>query len=148
MEYHPVIAALLTDGLERGYKDEKIGFWLKKRLHLIYDNSLNILNIPISQPDVIYLDPMYPINKKKSLPKKNMQFLRKLANKDDQSKNLLKVARKFAKKRVVVKRPSYANPISDEKVDFIISNKYHRFDIYLPFKKKIGVHFFKTYSYN
>ncbi|AWI49942.1 class I SAM-dependent methyltransferase [Buchnera aphidicola] len=136
MEYHPVIAALLTDGLERGYKDEKIGFWLKKRLHLIYDNSLNILNIPISQPDVIYLDPMYPINKKKSLPKKNMQFLRKLANKDDQSKNLLKVARKFAKKRVVVKRPSYANPISDEKVDFIISNKYHRFDIYLPFKKK------------
>ncbi len=133
IEHHPVIAALLKDGLERGYKDEKIGFWLKKRLHLIFNNSLNMLNLSILQPDVIYLDPMYPTNKKKSLPKKNMQFLRKLIKKNDESKNLLHVARKFAKKRIVVKRPSYANPISNDKVDFIISNKHHRFDIYLPY---------------
>jgi 16S rRNA (guanine1516-N2)-methyltransferase len=136
IENHPVIAALLKDGLERGYKDEKIGFWLKKRLHLIFNNSLNMLNMSILQPDVIYLDPMYPINKKKSLPKKNMQFLRKLIKKNDESKNLLHVARKFAKKRIVVKRPSYAHPISNDKVDFIISNKHHRFDIYLPYQKK------------
>ncbi|CAL4325965.1 class I SAM-dependent methyltransferase [Buchnera aphidicola] len=135
IEKHPVIAALLRDGLERGYKDKKIGNWLKKRLHLIFNDSLNMLKIPILQPDVIYLDPMYPIRKKKSSPKKEFQFLRKLINSDYQPEKLLNIAKKLAKKRIVVKRPSYASPLSKDKVDFVISNKSHRFDIYLPLKK-------------
>lgn len=136
IENHPIIAALLKDGLIRGYENKKIGFWLKKRLHLIFDNSLNMLKMPISKPDVIYLDPMYPVSKKKSLPKKNMQFLRKLIKKNNQNENLLNIARSFAKKRIVVKRPSNAEPISNDKIDFTVSNKHHRFDIYLPFKKE------------
>ncbi|MDE5285913.1 MAG: class I SAM-dependent methyltransferase, partial [Buchnera aphidicola] len=81
IERNPVIAALLQDGLERAYENEKIGSWIKKRLHLIYDNSVQMLNLSIIKPDVIYLDPMYP-DKKKSLPKKDMQIFQKFIGRD------------------------------------------------------------------
>jgi len=133
IERHPIVAALLKDGLERGYEDKKIGFWLKKRLHLLVNDSLNMLELSIPKPDVIYLDPMYPTNKKKSLPKKNMQILRKLIGKSYDCEKLLNISRKFAKKRIIVKRPCYAKPLSKDKVNFVIKNKNHRFDIYNPF---------------
>lgn len=132
IERHPIVAALLKDGLQRGYEDKKIGHWLKKRLFLIFNNSHKMLEIPILQPDVIYLDPMYPICKKKSLPKKNMQFFRKLIGIDNDAKDLLDIAKNLAKKRIVVKRPRYAKPLSNDKVDFVIKSKNHRFDIYYP----------------
>ncbi|QFQ32731.1 16S rRNA methyltransferase [Buchnera aphidicola (Aphis fabae)] len=134
LERHPIIAALLKDGLQRAHESQKIGNWLKQRLHLMFYDSFKMLEIPILQPDIIYLDPMYPINKKKALPKKNMQFLRNIIKNSDNHENLLNISRKFAKKRIIVKRPSYAQPLSKEKVKFSISNKNHRFDIYLPIK--------------
>ncbi|QIQ42138.1 MAG: class I SAM-dependent methyltransferase [Buchnera aphidicola (Microlophium carnosum)] len=133
IERHPIAAALLKDGLQRGYKDKKIGHWLKKRLHLMINDSSNMLKIPILKPDVIYLDPMYPLHDKKSLPKKDMQFFRKLIGHDHDSEVLLNASRKLAKNRIVVKRPCYANPLSKDKADFIIATKNHRFDIYKPF---------------
>lgn len=135
IERHPVIIKLLQEGLKKAYEDEKIGFWLKKRLHLIHENSMNMLSLSIPQPDVIYLDPMYPLRKKKSLPKKEIQFFQKLIGNDKDSYQLLNIAKKLAKKRIVVKRPYYAKKISTDKVDFIIKSKKHRFDIYLPSKK-------------
>ncbi|QCI19093.1 class I SAM-dependent methyltransferase [Buchnera aphidicola] len=134
IERHPIIAALLKDAMQRAHENKNIGNWLKKRLHLLCNDSTKIFKMPIVKPDVIYLDPMYPKNKKKALPKKNMQFLRKIINYSDNNENLLYISRKFAKKRIVVKRPSYAKPLSNEKAEFSISNKNHRFDIYLPLK--------------
>lgn len=136
IERHPIIAALLKDGLQRAYKSEKIGNWLQKRLHLIFYDSFKMFQMPILQPDIIYLDPMYPINKKKALPKKNMQLLRNIIENNNDDENLLNISRKIAKKRIIVKRPFYAKSLSKEKLEFSISNKKNRFDIYLPFKSK------------
>ncbi|WP_348769426.1 class I SAM-dependent methyltransferase [Buchnera aphidicola] len=133
IERNPVIAALLKDGLQRAYKNKNIGNWLKKRLHLIFCDSFKMLDMPILKPDIIYLDPMYPLNKKKALPKKNMQILRNIIKNSDNYENLLNISRKFAKKRIIVKRPSYAKPLLENKVKFSINNKNNRFDIYLPF---------------
>ncbi|MBZ2279499.1 class I SAM-dependent methyltransferase, partial [Buchnera aphidicola] len=132
IERNPVIAALLQDGLERAYENEKIGSWIKKRLHLIYDNSVQMLNLSIIKPDVIYLDPMYP-DKKKSLPKKDMQIFQKFIGRDSDLNKLLKKSRQLAKKRVIVKRPYHALPLSNATVNFVIYTKQHRFDIYHPF---------------
>lgn len=135
IERHPVIAALLKDGFQRACKNKNIGYWLKKRLHFIFYDSCKMLEMSIVQPDIVYLDPMYPINKKTSLPKKNMQCLRKIIKNNNDYKELLNISRKFARKRIVVKRPIHAEPLSNEKFTFSIGNKNHRFDIYLPFKK-------------
>lgn len=133
VERNPIIAALLNDGLYRGYQDKTIGNWLKKRLHLIFDDSFRFLSKLTFKPDIIYLDPMYPINKKNSLPKKNMQIFRKLIGKDHDSQNLLNISRKIAKKRIIVKRPRFAHPLSKGNINFTITGKKHRFDIYYPY---------------
>lgn len=131
IERNPVISALLEDGLNRAYNHVYIGKWIKKRIKLIHQSSFNILNNHSLIPDIIYLDPMYPY-KKKSISKKENYFLRSLVGEDRDSEKLLLPAIKLAKKRVIVKRPKYANFLSGIKTTSIIFSKNHRFDMYFP----------------
>lgn len=131
-ERHPVVAALLADGLNRAYLDGEIGSELQKNLTLIHDNSLNGLLSTVEKPDVVYLDPMFPHRQKSALVKKEMRVFQQLVGSDDDADSLLDIARKIAKKRVVVKRPDYANFLAEQKPVSSIKTKNHRFDIYAP----------------
>lgn len=136
-ERHPVVAALLADGLLRGYNDPTIGGWLKERLHLIYQPDVaGLLNNPTTQlpiqPDVIYLDPMFPHRQKSALVKKEMRVFQTLVGSDLDADALLTPARRLAQKRVVVKRPDYAPFLANQKPTADIKTKNHRFDIYSP----------------
>lgn len=44
VERHPVVAALLDDGLQRGYQDPEIGGWLRERLTLVHASSIDALS--------------------------------------------------------------------------------------------------------
>ncbi|VFP83051.1 Ribosomal RNA small subunit methyltransferase J [Candidatus Erwinia haradaeae] len=132
LERHPVVAALLEDGLRRGYSDHDIGFWLRIRLTLLDVPSLFILSNIFPKPDVIYLDPMYPNKKKSALVKKEMRMLQFLVGIDQDAAQLLQFARTLAKKRVVVKRPRYAQVLAGIDTKDVIKTKNHRFDIYTP----------------
>ncbi|GAB7194530.1 hypothetical protein OS11_08010 [Dickeya oryzae] len=44
VERHPVVAALLDDGLQRGYQDPEIGGWLQQRLTLLHASSIEALS--------------------------------------------------------------------------------------------------------
>lgn len=70
LERHPVVAALLDDGLQRGYRDAEIGHWLQQRLTLIHATSQQALTEISPRPDVVYLDPMYPHRQKSAMVKK------------------------------------------------------------------------------
>jgi 16S rRNA (guanine1516-N2)-methyltransferase len=133
IEKHPVIAALLADGLQRAAQDPDIGGMVKERLSFTEGDSLEILlKLPADQrPDVVYLDPMYPHRSKGGQVKKEMQVLRALIGKDSDSDKLLAAALKTASKRVVVKRPSYAPPLSGPEPDMTYKTKKNRFDVYL-----------------
>lgn len=65
LERNPVVAALLDDGLARGYADAEIGGWLQERLQLIHASSLTALTDITPRPQVVYLDPMFPHKQKK-----------------------------------------------------------------------------------
>jgi hypothetical protein len=57
LERNPVVAALLDDGLARGYADPEIGPWLQERLQLIHqpDGADRYHPAPaggLSRPDV------------------------------------------------------------------------------------------------
>lgn len=67
---NPVVAALLDDGLARGYADAEIGGWLQERLQLIHASSLTALSDITPRPQVVYLDPMFPHKQKSALVKK------------------------------------------------------------------------------
>ncbi|MCG9625877.1 class I SAM-dependent methyltransferase [Vibrio mediterranei] len=139
VERHPVVAALLDDGLARAKQDEEIGEWVSERMSLLHASSLEALDSladdsQFERPDVVYLDPMYPHpeNKKKSaLVKKEMRVFQSLVGADTDADGLLEPALKLATKRVVVKRPDYANWLDEKKPTMAIETKKNRFDVYV-----------------
>ena len=130
LERNPVVAALLDDGLRRGYADAEIGGWLRERLTLIHASSLNSLAEIAPRPQVVYLDPMFPHRQKSALVKKEMRVFQSLVGPDLDADGLLAPARLLATKRVVVKRPDYAPPLAGIETPNAVITKGHRFDIY------------------
>lgn len=139
VERHPVVAALLDDGLSRAKQDTEIGVWVSERMSLLHASSHDALEQLMAQesfeqPDVVYLDPMYPHpeNKKKSaLVKKEMRVFQSLVGADNDADALLAPALIMAKKRVVVKRPDYAEWLDNQKPSMAIETKKNRFDVYV-----------------
>lgn len=131
-ERHPVVAALLDDGLRRAYADPNVGPWLVERLKLYHGSSFNALAHDSPAPDVVYIDPMFPYRKKTALVKKEMQILQLLVGSDEDAAALLAPARALAVRRVVVKRPNNAPSLSGKAAPAFIATKKHRFDLYPP----------------
>lgn len=132
LERNPVVAALLDDGLQRGYQDAEIGPWLRERMTLLHASSLTALSELDPRPEVVYLDPMYPHKQKSALVKKEMRVFQSLVGSDDDADGLLEPARRLATKRIVVKRPDYAPPLAEVPAHAATTTKNHRFDIYMP----------------
>ncbi|CAK6488227.1 Ribosomal RNA small subunit methyltransferase J [Pantoea sp. Nvir] len=137
LERHPVVAALLDDGLQRGYQDAEIGGWLRERLTLLHAPSAQALGDIMPAPDVVYLDPMYPHRQKSAMVKKEMRVFQSLVGADEDADALLEPARRLAKKRIVVKRPDYAPPLAGVATQSAVVTKSHRFDIYPPLGREI-----------
>ena len=139
VERHPVVAALLDDGLVRARQDPEIGSWVDERMSLLHASSHSALddlvnNPEFVRPDVVYLDPMYPHpeNKKKSaLVKKEMRVFQSLVGADNDADDLLEPALALATKRVVVKRPDYAEWLNEQRPTMAIETKKNRFDVYV-----------------
>ncbi|MFN2369263.1 MAG: class I SAM-dependent methyltransferase, partial [Desulfurivibrionaceae bacterium] len=133
LERNPVIAALLADGLRRAGGDPEIGEMVREGMILHRGDSLTELAKldDDRRPEVVYLDPMYPHRNKSALVKKEMRILRTLVGDDEDSDRLLPAALTVATKRVVVKRPAAAPPLSGPKPDLVYETKSHRFDVYL-----------------
>lgn len=139
VERNPVVAALLDDGLIRAKQDAEIGEWVTERMSLLHASSHDALQRLMAQsdfvqPDVVYLDPMYPHpeNKKKSaLVKKEMRVFQSLVGADNDADGLLEPALQLATKRVVVKRPDYAPWLNHQKPSMAIETKKNRFDVYV-----------------
>lgn len=131
IERSEVIAKLLEDGLHRAAQDEKIGALIKDKLSLACGESRQELgNVPF-EPEVIYLDPMFPHKDKSALVKKEMRILQEVVGQDDDADELLKLALTIATNRVIVKRPTYADFLAKLKPNTSIKTKKHRFDMYL-----------------
>ncbi|WEM42231.1 class I SAM-dependent methyltransferase [Photobacterium sp. DA100] len=136
VERHPVVAALLDDGLSRAKADSEIGDWISERMTLLHASSHNALEQLAADPDfvapdVVYLDPMYPHKKKSALVKKEMRVFQTLVGADLDADDLLAPALALATKRVVVKRPDYAEFLAGQKPSTAIETKKNRFDVYV-----------------
>ncbi|MFT4925476.1 MAG: 16S rRNA (guanine1516-N2)-methyltransferase [Phenylobacterium sp.] len=135
VERHPVVSALLADGLARAYQDPDIGEWMQQRLILSPADHISELvaeaGDELSQVDVVYLDPMYPHREKSALVKKDMRTFQSLVGADTDADHLFAPAMQLAQKRVVVKRPDYATPLAGQAPTMVIETKKNRFDVYV-----------------
>jgi 16S rRNA (guanine1516-N2)-methyltransferase len=132
VERSPIIGALLEDALQRLQQDPQ-GKQLKISLTITQAKDLlsDFVNIFHTQPDVIYLDPMFPERPKSALNKKEMRLLQQIVGSDLDAVEVFASALTIAKKRVVVKRPKLAPSLGMKKPDQTFSaGKSCRFDIY------------------
>jgi 16S rRNA (guanine1516-N2)-methyltransferase len=123
IERSPWIYPLLVDAKKRA-KDLD---WIN-RIEFIRGDSLKLL--AHYQPEVIYMDPMFPEKKKTALPRKEMQIFRKVVGEDLDSEALLELSLKTASQRVVVKRPLHA-PELRPGVNHRFEGTSVRYDLYL-----------------
>jgi 16S rRNA (guanine1516-N2)-methyltransferase len=130
LERSPIIAALLQDGLERLLGSEQ-GQSLKLKLINVDAFSYLASLQEKDYPDVIYLDPMYPERNKSALVKKEMRFLQQLIGDDADAAELLFLALKKARRRVVVKRPRLAAALASCPPDLFFAGQSSKFDVYL-----------------
>ncbi len=130
IERSPVMIELLADGFKRL---AHLG-WVKNHAikipELIAGNASEWLINLEHKPECIYIDPMFPLKRKKSaLAKKSMTVLRDLLGNDEDKDQLFSVAFDVATKRVVVKRPEYADPLNRQP-NQSFKSKLLRYDVY------------------
>lgn len=137
LERHPVVAALLADGLERAraHSEDAALAAIVARMELIPQDARSFLrgsasDIRDGRPDVIYLDPMFPERHKSAQVKKEMAAFQELVGRDDDAAEVLALALQTARYRVVVKRPTGAPALGGREAGTTIAGKSTRFDIY------------------
>lgn len=135
-EQNPSAYLLLLDGLKRVEQTELS--IIASRITLHYAQAVigmqTLIQQKARQPDVIYLDPMYPGRQKSAAVKKEMAYFHELvglATYEDEWQ-LLQAAKNIAKKRIVVKRPRLGEFLCGEKPSYQYIGKSTRFDVYLP----------------
>lgn len=113
--------------------DEFYETWIS-RITFVAQSTEDFLKQYSENFDVIVIDPMFPEEKRKALPKKDLQFLRTLVDSNDNSEFLLQSCLPRATKKLLLKRPLKAatlgNPIHS------YTGRAHRWDSYAPLLKK------------
>lgn len=140
LERNPIVYKLLEDGLRRAQlvaeSDPELDA-IVSRMQLLKMDSLQYLDtlnedalVGNTKPDIIYIDPMFPLRKKSAKVKKDMQALHKIVGADEDSGQIIDKALSKARYRVVIKRPAHAGFLADTKPTYSLSGKSTRFDIF------------------
>lgn len=124
------MAVLLTDGLRRAALDASIAACAARVCLRPGDAGAALAELPAV--DTIYIDPMFPPKRRRAIAvRKEMRLLRALAGDDIDAAALVANARRYARRRVVVKRPDEAPPLlADPHMHY--AGKLVRYDVYLP----------------
>ena len=143
VERHPVIATMLRDGFLRAAANDpdvsrpplslqSDSIHLLHRIR-IYDplRDLDLLGQvkQFLKPDVIYIDPMFP-GGRKTVERKPLRVIRWLVGGDEDAELLLQSALRLSPRRVVVKRPLRAQPLSNLKPTTTHKGNSIRYDVY------------------
>ena len=136
-EADPVIAALLEDALARASAHEALGP-IVERMHLVAGDSRIALEragaSTGAQPDVVYLDPMFPGRTKSAAVKKKFQLIHGLERPTEplDEESLLQAALAAHPRKVVIKRPVKGPHLAGVKPSHAIAGKAVRYDCIVP----------------
>lgn len=136
-EADPVIAALLEDALARVSAHEVLGP-IVERMHLVAGDSRIALEragaSTGAQPDVVYLDPMFPGRTKSAAVKKKFQLIHGLERPTEplDEESLLQAALAAHPRKVVIKRPVKGPYLAGVKPSHAIAGKAVRYDCIVP----------------
>lgn len=129
-ERDATIAALLADALQRAARDPRLEATVS-RMRLVAGDAIEGLPQLTEQPDVVYLDPMFPARRKDAATNKKLQILRALEKPcgDDEAEKLLLAALATHAHKVVVKRPLKGPHLAGVRPSHSIAGKVVRYDV-------------------
>ncbi|MFW2440793.1 MAG: class I SAM-dependent methyltransferase [Arenicellales bacterium] len=128
IERNPVVFALLASAL---YSARSSSISMADKIEAHFGDAIELIQ-KLPAVDVIFMDPMFPLKRKRSaLPPKSVRILRNIVGDDMDDEKLLRVARQYAKRRVVVKRPLHAPPLANDH-EALHEGKVVRYEVYLP----------------
>lgn len=130
-ERDATIAALLTDALERAAADSRLA-GIVSRMTLVAGDSLTGLADLDFEPDVVFLDPMFPARTKSAAVKKKFQLLHHLEQPCEEEDALVKAALAVHPRKIVIKRPAKGPHLADMKPSYSIQGKAVRYDVLVP----------------
>ena len=137
VERVPEVHALLADGLRvagawGSAKDQTL-IAILKRMTLVESDAAKYMQTleDTKKPEVVYLDPMFPLRTKSAQVKKEMHVFQQLIGKDVDADLLLQTAQECAQKRVVVKRPRIAPFLAGLEPNYTLEGRSNRYDVYL-----------------
>jgi 16S rRNA (guanine1516-N2)-methyltransferase len=130
IERSPQMHALLVQGMQRA-KDEGGEFSdIIGRMTLLQGDAKDLL--PELSGEAILIDPMHPRRKNSALVKRELRQVREIVGSDDDAAELVRVALKHARSRVVLKWPAKADPIVGIRAcSHQILGKSTRYDVFM-----------------
>lgn len=122
--------ALLVQGMKRAAREGGQIREIIDRMTLLKGDALDL--IPELTSEVILIDPMHPERKNSALVKQDLRQVREIVGADDDAADLVRLAIKHARKRVVLKWPAKADPIQGvQKCTHQIIGKTTRYDVFM-----------------
>ncbi len=121
---------LLAAAMQKARDEGGVFTEIMSRMTLIFGDAK--LLIPKLKPEIILIDPMHPPRKNSALVKQEMRLIREIVGTDEDSEALMQVALNTASKRVVLKWPQKADPMSGIQVaSHQITGKSTRYDVFM-----------------
>jgi 16S rRNA (guanine1516-N2)-methyltransferase len=121
---------LLAHGMERASKEGGELRYIIGRMTLLRGDAKDLL--PELSGEAILIDPMHPARHKSALVKRELRQVREIVGTDDDAADLVRVALKSARNRVVLKWPAKANPITGIRpCSHQILGKSTRYDVFM-----------------
>ena len=130
LERSPVVHALLANALHRACSHAESESGAITRMQLQCSDFLQTPLSP-SSVDVVYLDPMFPADRKSAKSGKGMFLLQELLGYECDELAMLEKARDVARQRVVVKRGKRSPQFAGREPDICFRGSSSRFDVYL-----------------
>ena len=131
IEQHPLLACMVQEALQRALVQNNHALHIACH-HQSAQNWCQQTHTTL--PDVIILDPMFPVRKKSAAVSEQAKWLHYLvghdAHQSQQDLALLTLALQHAKHRVVVKRPIHAPPLANITPSSVLPGKRIRYDMY------------------
>ncbi|MBP5415422.1 MAG: class I SAM-dependent methyltransferase [Lachnospiraceae bacterium] len=126
-ERDETIAKLLEDGLKRASLIEELS-QIISRMELIVADSIEAMEDHRINPDIVYLDPMFPQRNKSGLIKKKFQILQQLESPCDEEDRLLNAALNTDAKKIIIKRPLKGEYLAGVKPSYSLKGRAIRYD--------------------
>lgn len=127
-ERDAIVAALLRDTMRRAEQIPELT-QIVSRMHLTEGDSIELMSSVPEQPELIYLDPMFPARRKSGLINKKLQLIQKLEQPCAQEEDLLRAAAAMHPEKIVIKRPLHSPFLADKKPGYTVKGKAIRYDV-------------------